>query len=280
MLNQKEIITSRQNPTVKRLCALADKKARREERLFRFDGIKLFREAVARGLSIKYAVICESYVERIEQEVLCAISEGRLSSDAVITVSETVFEKISEERSPEGIVTVAEFMPDRHRAISRQEALEYQADPKERLLIAEALRDPGNLGTVIRSCAALGIDRLIISDDCADIYSPKLIRAAMGGLFALNVDIVPSDSLCDVIFSLRRGGRRIYATALYEQAMEIGSFSLNRGDCFVIGNEGHGLSREVIGACDACALIPMREGSESLNAAAAAAICIWETVRS
>jgi TrmH family RNA methyltransferase len=71
----------------------------------------------------------------------------------------------------------------------------------------------------------------------------------------------------------------VFAAALREDAHALGELELLRGDCFVIGNEGHGLSQSVIGACDACAIIPMTEGSESLNAAAAAAICIWETVR-
>lgn len=280
MLKQKDIITSRQNPTVKRVCALAEKRERRAEGLFRFDGSKLFCEAVQRGLDIKYAVIRENVSEDIIGKVESAVAGGRLAEGAVLRVSESVFEKISEERAPEGIVTVAAFMPNKHRVLSAEDAANYCARKEEKLLIAESLRDPGNLGTVIRSCAALGIDRLLISDDCADIYSPKVLRAAMGGLFAMDIDTVPLSSLPDAILSLRRQGRRVYATALHEKARRIGSFTLECGDCFLIGNEGHGLSRNVIDACDACALIPMTEGSESLNAAAAAAICIWETVRS
>jgi TrmH family RNA methyltransferase len=102
----------------------------------------------------------------------------------------------------------------------------------------------------------------------------------MGGLFTLNVDIVKCEELPTLITRLRSLGRKIYATALTENAKKIGSFSLSAGDAFVIGNEGHGLSRAVIDASDEVALIPMTEESESLNAAAAAAICIWETVRS
>ncbi len=280
MLKQKDIITSRQNPTVKRICALAEKKERRAQGLFRFDGIKLFCEAAQRGLDIKYAVIRENVSEDILRRVESAVEDGRLSEGAVLLVSESVFEKISEERAPEGIVTVAAVMPSKHRTLSPEDAAKYSVEKDEKLLIAQSLRDPGNLGTVIRSCAALGIDRLLISDDCADIYSPKVIRAAMGGLFALHIDIVPFSALPNALLSLRRGRRRIYATALHAEARQIGSFALESGDCFLIGNEGHGLSGDVIDACDACALIPMTEGSESLNAAAAAAICIWETVRS
>ena len=101
----------------------------------------------------------------------------------------------------------------------------------------------------------------------------------MGGLFALPIDIIPVGELASAILSLRASGRRIYAAALHKEALEIGELRLNRGDCFVIGNEGHGLKEETIKACTAPVIIPMREGAESLNAAAAAAICIWETVR-
>lgn len=279
MLKNKEVITSRQNPTVKRVCALGEKKARRAERLFRFDGIKLFGEAVDRSLDIRYAVVREDVGTDIEDAVDRAIESGRLREEAVIRVSESVFDKISEERSPEGIVTVAAYLDGIHRMLSAEEAERLKLNRGERLLIAESIRDPGNLGTVIRSCAALGIDRLLISDDCADLYSPKVLRAAMGGIFGLKIDMIPVGSLPDAIGSLRRDGRRVYATALHSEASLIGGLKLERGDCFVIGNEGHGLSERVIEACNGCAVIPMTEGSESLNAAAAAAICIWETVR-
>ena len=279
MLDERDIITSRQNPTVKRICALLDKKSRRVEGLFRFDGIKLFGEALDCGLKVRYAVLSSGASDEIRARVERAVADRRLEGSALILVSDAVFEKISEERSPEGIITVAELPRERHRELDAEAADTYCVQKSERILIAEALRDPGNLGTVIRSCAALGIDRLILSGDCADLYNPKAVRAAMGGLFRLNVDIIPVQAMPAAIASLRRGGRKVYAAALGRDALEIGAIGLSRGDCFVIGNEGHGLCEHTINACDACAVIPMRAGCESLNAAAAAAICIWETVK-
>lgn len=149
----------------------------------------------------------------------------------------------------------------------------------ERLLIAESLRDPGNLGTVIRSAYSLGIDTLILTDDCADIYNPRTVRAAMGAVFKLPTLTVARDRLPAYIESLRLQGRKVYAAALSDNSVGISDIALRRGDCFVIGNEGHGLSEKCINACTSSVIIPMREGAESLNAAAAAAICIWETVR-
>ena len=279
MLTQKEVITSKQNPTVKKISSLSDKKGRRVEGLFRFDGIKLFGEAVACGLDVKYVVLCDRADENILSSVESAVACGTLASDKIMLVSEGVFEKLSEQKAPEGIITVASFIGQKHREISASATDSYSVSVGERILIAESLRDPGNLGTVIRSCAALGIDRLIISSDCADLYNPKTIRGAMGGLFRLNIDIVELDAMPRLISALRASGRRIFAAALHTEALTIGELKLRASDCFVIGNEGHGLSAATVGACDACAIIPMVEGSESLNAAAAAAICIWETVR-
>ena len=245
--------------------------------LFRFDGVKLFGEAISCGLSIERVVLSQSASESVVQALVGELENGRLEHSRVLLVSGEVFSKISEEKSPEGIVTVARALDRKHRTHTDLDG--FSVTCEERILVAESLRDPGNLGTVIRSCAALGIDRLVISDDCADLYNPKTIRAAMGGLFRIDIDIIPTDELAVAIGILRASGRRVYAAALREDACVVGELELKRGDCFVIGNEGHGLSQNVIGACDACAIIPMSEGSESLNAAAAAAICIWETVR-
>ena len=150
---------------------------------------------------------------------------------------------------------------------------------EERILIAESLRDPGNLGTVIRSCFALGIDTLVLTEDCADIYNGKTLRAAMGAIFKMRTVSVPCQQLPELIAELRKQGRGVYAAALSDTAKSIEETVFCAGDCFVIGNEGHGLSQTVTHSCTASVIIPMREGAESLNAAAAAAICIWETVR-
>ncbi|MBE6593408.1 MAG: RNA methyltransferase [Ruminococcaceae bacterium] len=277
MLNTKEVVTSRQNPTVKFVCSLSDKKARREARAFRFDGIKLFLEAVACRTDITHVIVSDGADGKITDAVRSAVAEGVLRESAVSIVSQQLFERISEERSPEGIITVAKWLDAIHTSYSAIDR--YSVGEGESLLVAEALRDPGNLGTVIRSCAALGIDRLIISDDCADIYNPKTIRAAMGGLFRLKIDVVRTELLPDTVALLRKNGRRVFAAALHKDAETVGELEMRAGDCFVVGNEGHGLSDRVIDACDACAIIPMTENSESLNAAAAAAICIWETVK-
>ena len=274
----KTVITSRQNPLVKSICGLSEKKIRAREGLFRFDGIKLLREALLSDVNIKYIVYREPAGEAVSELIRSALDEGRITDSAAVAVSADVFEKISEEKSPEGVITVAESLVGVHLRVDAKEADELISS-WEKILIAESLRDPGNLGTVMRSCFALGIDRLILTDDCADIYNPKTLRAAMGAIFRLNTVSVPCSELSALIELQKVKGRRVYATALSESSRNIEDVALKAGDCFVMGNEGHGLSDATVDACTASVIIPMREDAESLNAAAAAAICIWETVR-
>jgi len=273
----KEIITSRQNPQIKSICALYDKKGRYRAGLFRFDGIKLFLDSLPYA-DIYRVVVRYPMTEAVEKGIGDAVAQGRISEEKLLFVSESVFEKITEESAPEGIITVAHFMTELHRRIDPED-MSIDFLEGHSLLLAESLRDTGNLGTVMRSCAALGIERLILTDDCADIYNPKTARSAMGAIFKMPTLTVRRGDMPRLIEALRARGRRVYAAALREDAKRIGDIELGRGDCFVIGNEGHGLSDTVIAACDSAAIIPMTEGSESLNAAAAAAICIWETIR-
>ena len=275
---ERSVITSRQNPLVRSVCGLAEKKIRAKEGLFRFDGIKLLREALDSPVDIKHVVYRVPASDGVAELLASAVKQGRIPPEAAVAVSGEVFDKISEEKSPEGIITVAKMLSGLHLKVSAVRGAETVMGV-DRILIAESLRDPGNLGTVIRSCFALGIETLVLTDDCADIYNAKTLRAAMGGIFKLNTVTVPCTELGLLIGALRENGRKVYAAALSEDSRSIEDVCLGKGDCFVIGNEGHGLSQNVIDACTASVIIPMREDAESLNAAAAAAICIWETVR-
>ena len=272
MINRDIVITSRQNPSIKRLCFLLEKKGREASGLFRFDGIKLFSEAVSCGVEIEEIYLRESSVAVLEARLERELSS--LPPCKVICVSDDVFEKISEERSPEGIITVAKYID----GLSKITEIKDVDIPKisDSILLLESLRDPGNLGTVLRSAAALGIDTVVLSSDCADVYNPKTVGAAMGALFRVSVCRLGEGLLSEYIARLRKSGRRVFVAALKSDAALLGSFDMQTGDCFVIGNEGHGLSNEAIDACDKCVIIPMQAGCESLNAAAASVILMWE----
>ncbi len=275
MINRNAVITSRQNPSVKKVCALSEKKWREEYSLFRFDGIKLFREGLASGLEIDSVYIRESSADALQTRLSAELSS--LPRESIICVSDSVFEKMSEEKSPEGIITVAKHI-DKFRKNIKIDSISLP-EKEETVLLLESLRDPGNLGTVLRAAAALGVDRVVMSSDCADVYNPKTIRAAMGGLFRIKTDSIGEGRLAEYIALLKGTGRRVFAAALDEGAAKLGELQITEGDSFVIGNEGHGLSRAVIEACDRSVIIPMTAGCESLNAASAAVILIWEMRR-
>ena len=140
-----------------------------------------------------------------------------------------------------------------------------------------SLQDPGNLGAVIRSAAAFGADTLILSDDCADLYHPRTLRSAMGNAFRLKAYTV--SDVVGTVECLREEGRRVYAAELREGAVSVEDVSFQRNDVLVIGNEGHGIPGEVSSACSGSVYIPIRDGVESLNAAVAAAVLMWEICR-
>ena len=266
-----EIITSKSNPTVMRVRSLTEKKYRDEYGLFRTDGVKLAAELFSHGIVPELVLFKESSKEKI----LSQIGENFPDCDAVV-LSDAVFDRVSEEKSPEGIICEVKHL-DNHGKIAtiNKDTLFFHVN--ERIILLESVRDPGNLGTVIRSAAALGANSIIISSDCADIYNPKTVRASMGAIFGINV--LTTEDLARTVTELRKAGRKVFAAALDRQAMALDRVRLEEGDCFVVGNEGHGLSQAVLDVCDAKVFIPISVGAESLNAAIAASILLWEQKR-
>lgn len=268
-----ETISSRTNPLIARVCKLEDKKYREDERLFRLDGIKLLREALDFGADIEYILIREDSFEKIIGEIDDHLG-GReiISKGTLVKVGSSAFEKMSTEKAPEGVITVVKYI-DKIRKICK---IENNSDffPKGKTLLIESVRDPGNLGTMLRTAAAFGIENVITTTDCADIYNQKTIRAAMGAVFKLK--IIRIESVTEAIRALQSQNRRILAAALDRNAVRLGDFGIEKTDVFLIGNEGKGLSKEAIFASDMTVFIPMADSTESLNAAVAASVCMWE----
>ena len=269
-----EVITSRQNRTVVEVGKLTDRRAREGSGCFRFDGVKLAAEAVRNGLSMPLILLRESNAGTVRERL--ARETGRSVSacaERVLTLSDGVFDKISEEKSPEGVICVAKYL-DKCKKIATIYGDGKIPGTGETVVLLESVRDPANVGAIIRSAAAFGVDRLILSEDCADVYNAKAVRASMGTLFGQTVDRV--GDLRGVIGQLRASGRRVFAAALDERAQRLGEFDVHAGDCVVIGNEGHGLSAAVLDAADERVFIPMSGRAESLNAAVAASVLMWE----
>ena len=263
-------ITSRQNATVVWAASLAEKKYREKHRTFLLEGVKLVREAFASRLPITHVFIAESKRDAVLAELpldeLLSSVEG---TPEILLLSDACFEKISTEKAPQGVIAAIKYL-DFFKRIDKINGEELSS----RALFLSSVRDPGNLGAIIRSAAAFGTKTLILSADSADIYHPKVLRAAMGTLFRLSVLIVEDE--IGFVEAQRAHGRRFFAAELRENALPLSSLSLCDGDVFVIGNEGHGISPALSAVCDGSVYIPISDGVESLNASVAASILLWE----
>lgn len=269
----REMIVSAQNKYVSLTRGLANKKNRENERKFRFDGVKLMCEAIRKGAQIEFALVSEKELDSVLEKAksLYGIKETEMP-ERILPVAAHVFERISEENAPEGVICVAKYMDGLH-SDAEAESLS-NLDLSENVLLLESVRDPQNVGAIIRVAAAFGVDRIVMSRDCADVYNAKTIRASMGTVFGTRIDRV--SDLPEAVKSLMASGRRVFAAALARDAARLGEFSIEKGDCVIIGNEGHGLSEQAIAACTRPVFIPMAEQVESLNAATAAAVLVWE----
>ncbi|HOJ47635.1 MAG TPA: RNA methyltransferase [Bacillota bacterium] len=260
------LIESRNNERIKNIVKLRDRQAREKQRLFFFEGVHLLEEYLRHGH------VPESVFVSVDQAQKYKELLGNIDRNRIFTVTREVFEKISTEKAPQGILTLSAFL-DGNAIFLKDDYAKLTENNTESFLFLESVRDNGNVGTILRTAAALGV-RCVLSSDCADIYSHKTVRATMGALFSSAVYI--ADDFAAAVSAVRAGGKRVFAAALGTTALTLGEFCINRGDCFVVGNEGGGISARIIGLCDNTVMIPMTSATESLNASAAAAILLWE----
>ena len=250
-----EQITSRKNPLITHIRKLTgDRTYRRECGEYLGDGVKLLEEAVKWGAPIT-CVVCTAGT------ALPALPDGV----RMVEVPEDVMGSISPMKAPQGALFLCR-MP-------KQETEEKL--PGQRYLVLDGLQDPGNVGTIWRTSDALGADGLLLTDGCADPWNHKTVRATMGACFRLPVYEVKRQDLSAL---LERSALPLYATALREDTLDLRDADLSRC-AVVIGSEGRGVSEEVLAMSEKALKIPMRERCESLNAAAAATVVLWEMAR-
>ena len=254
-----ELITSKNNASVVAAAKLSDKKYRERTGTFAFEGIKLFREAKAAGAAFQQIFVTEAAYEKYRAD-FDGISEAYLT-----LVTEAVYEKLSFENAPQGVFSVASYFTPK------------KTEQASFVVLLDGVADPGNLGAVLRSADAFGVDAIYMGAGCADLYNPKTVRACMGSIF--RVEVRRSDDLASEVLRLREAGFRIYATALDARSEDIRRVDFSGNIGFVIGNEGHGVSEKVLDACTGSVIIPMSEGPESLNAAVATGVVMWEAAR-
>jgi len=258
-------LTSRDNPRFKHLVKLAGSaRQRKKDRQTLLDGAHLVAAYFAAAGMPERVVVSESGLQQAEIKSLLAAFETMPggSKKGVTHLSDALFNEISPVKTPGGILAQIVIPPA-------------QAMPARSgfSVLLEAIQDPGNLGSILRSAAAAGAGAVYLSADCADAWSPKTLRAAMGAHFLL-----PIYEQADLIAVAQSFDGQVIATALAARQSLYAS-KLPGNIAFVFGNEGEGLSEALLQAATLQVTIPMPGGMESLNAAAAAAVCFFEKVR-
>lgn len=252
-------ISSRDNPFFKSLLKLSTSaRARREAGQTLLDGTHLLRAFLDAGSEPLHLLINESAVQNPEIKDLLSACDTFPRTQ----LDDALFAQLSELKTPNGLLTLIDVpepsVPPAHSQF---------------ILLLEDIQDPGNLGSILRSAAAAGCDAVYLSIGCADAWSPKVLRAAMGGHFALSIH-----ESSDLIAVTREFGGKILAASLQAERSLYDS-NLRGKLGFAIGNEGAGLSKELQDAVQERFLIPMSGKVESLNAAAATAVCLFEAMR-
>lgn len=269
------MITSTSNAKIKQVIAYRTKaKERREAGVFVTEGPKLFEEAPAE-------LILETYVSEDAKTKYPQLTD-KLEETGYETVSEEVFRKMSDTQTPQGILcvmkqpvyTLEEMLAG--RTVCKSEDVNTGPAKQPLLVLLENLQDPGNLGTILRTGEGAGITGVIMSSGTVDIFNPKVIRSTMGSIFRVPFLYVPS--LADVMGKLQAQGIRTYAAHLAGETY-YDSFDFRAGTAFLIGNEGNGLSKETADLADSYLKIPMEGEVESLNAAVATSLLVYEAHR-
>ncbi len=243
-----ERITSRKNPLLQQVKKLlTSRKEREASGLFVADGTKLLQEAVGYFPGLHTVILSDG----VEAEVPAHVR--------LVRVPEDVMESISPMQSPQGAVFLCR--------LPEKKALEAKAP----MLLLDGLQDPGNLGTILRTADALKVP-VVLLEGCADPYSHKVVRASMGAVFRTPV---VQTTWQEAREALRRAGIPIAVTALSDTAVDIRSAQVSQM-ALVIGSEGQGVRSQVLQEADKALIIPMAEHCESLNAAIAAAIAMWQ----
>lgn len=245
-----EHITSLKNPKVAAWKALKDRKGRRESGCFLVEGRKMVEEALASAFDVETVLVQEGM--ELPDGLTMPVYE--LPAHVLAAVCDT--------KTPQGIAAVVRM--------KEQSAL------GKHIVVLDGVQDPGNVGTIIRTADAAGLDGVLLSTQCADVFSPKVLRATMGSIFRMNLRT--TDDLPGELTKLREKGYSILSSQLngtpfYEREKVAEQFAL------IIGNEGNGVSEQVQQTATHRVRLPMRGGAESLNAAIAAAIMMYELMR-
>ncbi len=254
------VITSKDNEIVKHIRKLRDKKSRDEFGEFVVEGVKMIEEAVREKAKIKMVVVCEeTSQDPIQKDVLYKIAKEKL-----VYVNSKVFKMLTDVTTPQGILAVVEK--------NIQNEIDFS---KDLYLVLDNIQDPGNMGTILRTADSIALTQIIVPKGNADPYNPKVVRSTMGAIFRVNV--IEVEDLAKTIKEMKKHKLQIFATDL---ATNDTIYDVNyKKSVIVIGNEGNGVSKEILELADKRIKIPMPGKTESLNAAVATGIILYNAIR-
>ena len=252
-------ITSRENPLIKQLVLLIEnRKERAKKGLFVAEGLRLCKEAAQSSITVKTVLVTDAFMDKHSDEARDILG----SCNDVVLISEGVASKLGNTVSSQGVFCLCE-MPKFSNEIMGN-----------KFIVLENLQDPGNIGTIIRSAEAFGIDGVIFVGNCADIYNPKILRSTMGTVFSM--PFYRFSSAIEAREELKKNGCEILGAVLDADSGKLSQIEFNDKCAVMIGNEASGLSDLAKSACDSFLYIEMSGNAESLNAAVAASVIMWE----
>ena len=262
-----EKITSRKSSVVKNAAALLQKAENRSEAgLFMAEGARLCTDAARSQTEIAACFFTENAAKKYKDYLDPVLKQ----TEHAYCIEEHIAPMLSDTKNPQGIFCVCR-MPKR-RADGLPVSAEPDARPCRHVLVMENIQDPSNMGNVLRTAEALGVRHLALVGTCCDVYAPKVLRGSMGAVFRtqpVKADWAEVKAACGV------AGIPVAVTALSRRAKDLRNADL-RGMAVVIGSEGQGVRREILESADGELIIPMNKRCESLNAAVAAAIVLWQ----
>ena len=250
-------ITSASNPKYKYIKSLSRKKERMKYREYTVEGKKSVSDAAASKKELTLIAVSESFYN----------NEAFDYPDTVmlIKVSDAIFDGLCDTEAPQGIIAVIKM--DKYK--------DFVIDTSKAYVYCDGINDPGNLGTIIRTADAAGFGGVILSECTVDLYNPKTVRSSMGSFF--NIPVICGGNI-DALMQYKECGFSLYGGALGEDTVDYREADMTKPTIIIVGNEANGISGEVMELCQ-CVKIPILGNAESLNAAVAAGILMYELVR-
>lgn len=262
-------ITSKDNPNIKFYNKLMiSKRARNEYNMFTIEGVKIICDAICENLELNCVFVTDEAAKKYSEALNLLKNKGLTDRD-IFYIPEEISERLSDTSTPQGIYAIVKKLDKTNYADTIK--------PDGKYIVLNNLQDPGNIGTIIRTADAMGVDGILTTDDCCDIYNQKTIRATMGSIFRVN--IWDEMSIYQILDVLGIKGIRTFAAVIDSDAKDVTEAVFVGGCAVVIGNEGNGLPRQIANVCNDKITIRMKGNINSLNAATATSIIMWEMLK-